>query len=81
MKRILLLLGVLLCTLAAANNTPQKKYIERYADLAVEERAQKAAAEVENTKKAVKKINSSVEKTTLGDLDALAALKSQLESK
>ena len=34
-----------------------------------------------NTKKAVKKINSSVEKTTLGDLDALAALKSQLESK
>ena len=48
---------------------------------AVEERAQKAAAEVENTKKAVKKINSSVEKTTLGDLDALAALKSQLESK
>ena len=48
---------------------------------AVEERAQKAAAEVENTKKAVKKINSSVEKTTLGDLDALAALKSQLENK
>ena len=48
---------------------------------AVEERAQKAAAEVENTKKAVKKINSSVEKTTLGDIDALAALKSQLENK
>ncbi len=48
---------------------------------AVEERAQKAAAEADNTKKAVKKINSSVEKTTLGDLDALAALKSQLESK
>ena len=48
---------------------------------AVEERAQKAAAEVDNTKKAVKKINSNIEKTTLGDLDALAALKSQLESK
>ena len=31
---------------------------------AVEERAQKAAAEADNTKKAVKKINSSVEKTT-----------------
>jgi hypothetical protein len=29
----------------------------------------------------VKKINSSVEKTTLGDIDALAALKSQLENK
>ena len=48
---------------------------------AVEERAQKAAAEADNTKKAVKKINSSVEKTTLGDIDALAALKNQLESK
>ena len=48
---------------------------------AVEERAQKAAAEADNTKKAVKKINSSVEKTTLGDIDALAALKSQLENK
>ena len=48
---------------------------------AVEEKAQKAAAEADNTKKAVKKINSSVEKTTLGDIDALAALKSQLENK
>ena len=37
------------------------------------------AAEVDNTKKAVKKINSSVEKTTLGDIDALAALKEKLE--
>jgi len=45
---------------------------------AVEERAQKASAEADNTKKAVKKINSSVEKTTLGDIDALAALKDQL---
>ena len=48
---------------------------------AAEAREQKAAAEADNTKKAVKKINSSVEKTTLGDLDALAALKSQLEGK
>ena len=48
---------------------------------AVEARAERAAAEADNTKKAVKKINSSVEKTTLGDLDALAALKSQLENK
>lgn len=38
-----------------------------------------AAAEVENTKKAVKKVNANIEKTTLGDLDALAALKSKLE--
>ena len=40
-----------------------------------------AAAEAENTKKAVKKVNSNVEKTTLGDIDALAALKAQLEGK
>ena len=37
------------------------------------------SAEVDNTKKAVKKINSSVERTTLGDIDALAALKEKLE--
>ena len=44
-------------------------------------RAAAAAAETNNTAKAVKKINSNVEKTTLGDIDALAALKSQLENK
>ena len=38
-----------------------------------------AAAEVETTKKAVKKVNSNVEKATLGDIDALAALKEKLE--
>ncbi len=37
------------------------------------------AAEVENTKKAVRKVNANVEKTTLGDIDALAALKEKLE--
>ena len=37
------------------------------------------ATEVENTKKAVKKVNANVEKTTLGDIDALAALKEKLE--
>lgn len=46
---------------------------------AVEAKAEKAAAEVDATKKAVKKINSNIEKTTLGDIDALAALKEQLE--
>ena len=43
----------------------------------VKERA--AASEAESTKKAVKKVNSNVEKTTLGDIDALAALKEKLE--
>lgn len=44
-----------------------------------EAKAEKVAVEVDNTKKAVKKINSNIEKTTLGDIDALAALKSKLE--
>lgn len=39
----------------------------------------KAAVEVDNTKKAVKKINSNLEKTTLGDISELAALKDKLE--
>ena len=38
-----------------------------------------AATEAETTKKAVKKVNSNVEKATLGDIDALAALKEKLE--
>ena len=38
------------------------------------------AAEAETTKKAVKKVNSGIEKTTLGDIDALAALKDKLEA-
>ena len=38
-----------------------------------------AATEAEVTKKAVKKVNANVEKTTLGDIDALAALKDKLE--
>ena len=50
-------------------------HLRTYAE--VKEKA--AAAEVESTKKAVKKVNSNVEKTTLGDIDALAALKEKLE--
>ena len=42
-------------------------------------KAEKAAAEIDNTKKAVKKINSTIEKTTLGDISELAALKDKLE--
>ncbi|MCQ2154652.1 MAG: 30S ribosomal protein S1 [Bacteroidales bacterium] len=41
-------------------------------------KAEKPAGDAETAKKAVKKINDSVEKTTLGDIDALAALKDQL---
>ena len=50
-------------------------HLRTYAE--VKEKA--VAAEAENTKKAVKKVNASVEKTTLGDIDALAALKEKLE--
>ena len=50
-------------------------HLRTYAE--VKEKA--AAAEIENTKKAVKKVNANVEKTTLGDIDALAALKEKLE--
>lgn len=39
-----------------------------------------AAAEADSTKKAVKNIQSKVEKPTLGDLDALAALKEKLKN-
>ena len=37
------------------------------------------AAEAEGTKKAIKKVNTNIEKATLGDIDALAALKEKLE--
>ena len=44
-----------------------------------EARAEKPASDSDLTKKAVKKLNTSIEKTTLGDIDALAALKDKLE--
>ena len=40
---------------------------------------EKTPSESDSTKKAVKKINSTIEKTTLGDISELAALKSKLE--
>ena len=50
-------------------------HLKTYADV----KAEKVAAEIDNTKKAVKKINSTIEKTTLGDISELAALKDKLE--
>ena len=44
-----------------------------------EAKAAKETAEAEGAKKAIKKVQSNVEKTTLGDISALAALKEQLE--
>ena len=45
-----------------------------------EEKAEKKA-KAASTQKAVKKVKSNIEKTTLGDIDALAALKSEMEGK
>ena len=44
-----------------------------------EARVARETAEADTTKKAIKKVNSNVEKTTLGDISALAALKDKLE--
>ena len=44
-----------------------------------EAKVAKETAEAEGTKKAIKKVQSNVEKTTLGDISALSALKEQLE--
>ena len=44
-----------------------------------ETKSDKVSSESDSTKKAVKKINSNIEKTTLGDISELAALKSKLE--
>ena len=38
-------------------------------------------AEANNTQKAVKKLKANLEKTTLGDISSLAALKSEMEKK
>lgn len=47
-------------------------------DVEVKENREKAD-EADSTQKAVKKIKASMEKTTLGDIDALVALKSEME--
>ena len=44
-----------------------------------EAKVEKEAIEADSTKRAVKKINSNLEKTTLGDISELAALKDKLE--
>lgn len=46
---------------------------------AEDKKSDRPASEADSTKKAVKKINSNIEKTTLGDISELAALKSKLE--
>jgi small subunit ribosomal protein S1 len=55
------------------------RYLEDIRREAEDEVKAEKVKEVKETRKAVKKTQSSVERSTLGDLDALAALKDQLE--
>jgi small subunit ribosomal protein S1 len=53
-----------------------------FQDAIAEEKAANEEAESKrekNTKKAVKKLNDTLERTTLGDIDALANLKEEME--
>jgi small subunit ribosomal protein S1 len=55
-----------------------------FEDVKREEAAEEVAKEKEGedtTQKAVKKLKANLEKTTLGDISELAALKSEMESK
>ena len=67
-------------------NKDSKKIIVSHAKLHEAIAAEEAAVEkkqkqvkAKNTRKAVQNLNDKVEKTTLGDLDALSALKAQME--
>jgi small subunit ribosomal protein S1 len=63
-------------------NKNAKKIVLSHTNMFKETEAEiktKAKAKAKSASKAVKKINANVEKTTLGDLDALSALKENLE--
>ena len=64
-------------------NKSNKKIVLSHAKIADDQKKEtevkEKAADADNTKNAVKKIKSNIEKTTLGDIDALAALKSEME--
>ncbi|UKJ08949.1 30S ribosomal protein S1 [Solitalea lacus] len=68
-------------------NKDSKRILVSHSRIWEEEKAQERATERDSKKKeagaqakAVKKVKESVEKTTLGDLDVLAALKEQMEN-
>ncbi len=56
-----------------------KKIVLSHTKTWEEPKQEAARVESDNTKKAVKKINSNIEKTTLGDIASLAALKAEME--
>ena len=60
-------------------NKDGKKILVSHTKVWGEVEAKRSASNANKTSKAVKNINNSSEKTTLGDLDALAALKEKME--
>ena len=68
-------LPVKVVDLRRATRTIRVSHVRTYQ----EAKAAKETAEAETEKKAIKKVQSNVEKTTLGDISALAALKDKME--
>ena len=68
-------LPVKVVELRRSTRTVRVSHLRTYQEV----KAARENAEAETTKKAIKKVNTTVEKTTLGDIDALAALKDKFE--
>ena len=68
-------LPVKVVDLRRSTRTVRVSHVRTYQEV----KAARENAEAESAKKAIKKVQSNVEKTTLGDISALAALKEQLE--
>ena len=62
-------------------NKNAKKITRTFEDAKREAEISSKRAENDNTQKAVKKLNSSLEKTTLGDISDLAALKEEMQNR
>ena len=68
-------LPVKVVELRRSTRTVRVSHVRTYS----EAKAAKETAEADTTKKAIKKVNTAIEKTTLGDISELAALKDKLE--
>ncbi len=68
-------LPVKVVDLRRSTRTIRVSHVRTYQEV----KAARENAEAETAKKAIKKVQSNVEKTTLGDISALAALKEQME--
>lgn len=60
-------------------NKDSRRVVASHTEIHKAIKAEKSATEKKQTNKAVKKIQSNVERSTLGDLDALSKLKEQME--